>query len=191
MIQGMTTETVQKKLFTVEEFHHMCEVGILLEDGRFELIRGEVFEMPKPKPPHSGRVDRLTRMFTLMFREAAIVRVQGPVFLNTHSEPFPDLAILKSREDFYEVANPGPHDTLLIVEVSNTSVSYDSNVKASLYAEAGIPEYWQVDIKKEILVVRTDPQDGDYHTVRIYHRGESISPRELSAFTFPVDDILG
>src|SRR5712671_910525 len=101
MICNMSTETVSKKLFTVDEFERMCEVGILPEDGRFELIRGEIIQMPTPMPPHAGRVDRLNHVFSSKLGALVIVRVQSPVAIDTHSEPMPDIALLKPKDDFY------------------------------------------------------------------------------------------
>jgi Uma2 family endonuclease len=187
----MSTETVSKKLFTADEFERMYDVGILPEDGRFELIRGEIIEMPPPKPPHAGRVNRLTQVFSLKFGRSVIVSVQNAYLIDLYSEPMPDIALLKPRDDFYQTAHPGPGDALLLVEVSHTTASYDKNVKAPLYAESGVPEYWQLDVKKEILIVRTDPEDGEYQNVRIFRRGENITIGKLPAFSFSIDEILG
>lgn len=187
----MSTETISKKLFTAEEFERMYDIGILPEDGRFELIRGEIVEMPPPKPPHSGRVNRLNHLFSSKLGGSVIVSVQNAYRIDRYSEPMPDIALLIPRDDFYEMAHPCPEDVLLLVEVSHTTVSYDKNVKAPLYAESGAPEYWQVDVKKEILVVRTDPEDGDYQNVRIFRRGENISIGKLPGFSFTLDEILG
>jgi Uma2 family endonuclease len=190
MIREMTTETIQKKLFTVDEFHRMGEVGILPENRRYELIRGEIIEMPTPGPPHAGRVNRLNRLFVSRFGDAAIIGVQNPFLMDLYSEALPDIAILKPVSDFYQKKHPGSEDVLLLVEVSHTTVSYDSNVKAPLYAESGVPEYWQLDVKKDAVIVRTNPQDGEFRSVRICSRGESIRLQRLD-FTFSIDEILG
>lgn len=187
----MSTETISKKLFTVDEFHRMGEVGILPENGRFELIRGEVIEMPSPQPPHAGRVKRLITVFTSKLGMSVILGVQDPFLIDRYSEPLPDVVLLKPRDDFYQTAHPGPDDVLLLVEVSHTTVSYDKNVKAPLYAESGAPEYWQLDVKKDVLIVRTDPKDGEYQNVRIFRLGESINPQRLPTFIFSIDEILG
>ena len=191
MIRDMSTETIGKKLFTADEFEHMYEVGILQEEGRFELIRGEVIEMPRAQPPHSGSVDRLNHVFSLKLGGAAIVRVQNAYRIDRYSEPMPDISLLKPRSDFYTKAHPGAEDVLLLVEVSHTTVSYDKTVKAPLYAESGAPEYWQLDVKKDVLIVRTDPQDGEYQNVRIFRRGENVTIGKLPAFSFSLDEILG
>ena len=187
----MATETINKKLFTVDEYHRMAEVGILPEVGRFELIRGEIVEMTNPGSPHSGRVNRLTHLFTSRLGGSVVVSVQNPVRLDGRSEPVPDLALLKPRDDFYAEAHPSPEDVLLVVEVSDSTVKYDSSVKAALNADAGIPEYWLLDVTKNVLVVRTDPAAGAYRNVHILHRGEAISPQKLPSTSFSIDEILG
>jgi len=186
----MPTETIHKKLFTVDEFHRMGDAGILPENKRFELIRGEVIEMPTALPPHAGRVNRLNRLLTIKLGEAAIIGVQNPFPIDLHSEALPDVAVLKPIDDFYQTKHPCPEDVLLLVEVSHTTVSYDTNVKAPLYAEAGVTEYWQLDVRKGILIVRTEPADKEYRNVRIYRRGETITLQALP-FTFSIDEILG
>ena len=97
----MSTEIVTRKLFTVDEYHRMWDIGIFPEDKRFELIRGEIFEMPNAKPPHSGRVIRLTHLFTSRLGESVCVSVQNPSSIDDYSEPVPDLTLLKPRPDFY------------------------------------------------------------------------------------------
>jgi Uma2 family endonuclease len=191
MIRDMTTETVNKKLFTVEEFYRMGDAGILPEDRHFELIRGEIIEMPLPGPPHSGRVNRLNRLFASTLGESVIVSVQNPFLIDQHSLPLPDVALLKPRDDFYQTAHPGPGEVLLLVEISHTTVSYDAKVKAPLYAECAALEYWQLDVKKGVLIVRTEPKGDEYHSVRILRRGETITPQAFPNHSFSIDEILG
>jgi len=187
----MSPETIGKKLFTADEFEQMYETGILPEDQRFELIRGEIIEMPKALPPHSGSVDRLNHVFSSKLGGSVIVRVQNAYRIDRYSEPMPDISLLRMRNDFYTRAHPGPDDVLLLVEVSHTTVSYDKTVKAPLYAESGTPEYWQLDVRKDVLIVRTDPQDGEYQNVRVFRRGEHITIGKLPGFSFSLDEILG
>jgi Uma2 family endonuclease len=191
MIRQMSSDKIGKKLFTVDEFERMGSAGILPETGRFELIHGEIIEMPIPESPHSSRVKRLNRLFASKLGESVIVSIQDPFIIGLYSAPFPDVALLRPRDDFYEKAHPGPQDVLLVVEVSHHSSSYDKNVKAPLYAEAQVPEYWQVDVLKELVTVRTDPRGNEYHTVRIFRRGEAIQLTQFRDVTFRVDEILG
>ncbi len=187
----MSPEAIGKKLFTVDEYHRIADVGILPETARFELVRGEIIEMTIPGAAHSGRVNRLNRLFTSRLRESVIVSVQNPVRIDDHSEPVPDLALLEPRDDFYAEAHPSAGEVLLVVEVSDTTIRYDSSVKAELYAGAGLPEYWLLDVTADSLVVRTDPVAGNYRTVYTRRRGDVISPQRLPAVSFSIDEILG
>ena len=187
----MSTEAINKKLFTVDEYHRMAEVGILPETRRFELVRGEIIEMTIPGSAHSGRVNRLTHLFVSRLGQVVIVSGQNPVRLEAQSEPMPDLALLRPRPDFYTNSHPSPEDVLLVVEVSDTTVKYDSTIKASLYAAAGVPEYWLLDVNKDVLVVRVDPAAGEYRSVQILHRGETVAPVKVPTTSFIVDQILG
>ena len=187
----MSLETVSKKLFTVDEFYRIWDTGILPEDGRFELIRGEIIEMPRPKPPHSGPVNRLTQLFSVTLGKSAIVSVQNPLAIDRYSEPEPDVVLLKPRPDFYAESHPMAADVLLVIEVSHTTTYYDSRTKAPLYAEAGILEYWQLDVQKSALVVRTNPLNGQYRDVEVFQRGQTICLQALPSVSFSIDAILG
>jgi Uma2 family endonuclease len=185
------TEVVTKKLFTTDEYHRMSELGILRDDRRFELIRGEIIEMPRPGPPHSGRVNRLNRLFTSRLGDAVVVAIQNPVWLDEFSEPLPDVALLKPRADFYTDSHPAVGETLLLIEVSDSTENYDRKIKGPLYAEMGIPEYWQLDVKKDVLVVHTQPADGQYQSITTFKRGQTIRLQKLPAIAFSIDEILG
>jgi Uma2 family endonuclease len=187
----MATETVAKKLFTVEEYHRLGDIGMLPEGKRYELIRGEIIEMPPPKPPHSGRVIRLTHLFTSRLGESVCLSVQNPSSIDDMSEPVPDLTILKRREDFYETRHPVPDDILLAIEVSHTTLRFDTKVKTPLYAEAGIREYWILNIPKNVLEVRSEPINGIYTRHEILKPGQSVTPRAFPDLTLRVEEILG
>ena len=187
----MSIDAVSKKLFTVDEYHRMAEAGILPETRRFELIRGEIIQMPTPGSPHASRVKRLIRVFTSRLGEIVIASVQDPLSIDLHSEPMPDVVLLRPQDDFYEAAHPTPQDVFLVVEVSHKSVRHDAKVKAPLYAEAGIPEYWQLDVIKETLTVRSDPEGGEYRSIRILRRGETIRAQAFPTIDFTVNELLG
>jgi Uma2 family endonuclease len=191
MIREMSTETIAKKLFTVDEFRRMGEAGILSEQSRFELIRGEVVEMPIGDSAHGGRVKRIVRVFTSRLGESAIVSVQDALWIEQHSLPMPDVTLLKPRADFYTESHPRPEDVFLVVEVSRTTVWYDGEIKAPLYAAAGIQEYWQLDINKEVLIVRTDPANDEYRSEQTIQRAETVALKKLPVYKFTIDEFLG
>jgi Uma2 family endonuclease len=187
----MATETVLKKLFTVDEYHRMGDAGILPENKRFELIRGEIIEMPPPKPPHSGRVNRLNHLFMARLENKVVVAIQNPSSIDDMSEPVPDVLILKTRADFYSEYHPVPADILLAIEVSYSTVRFDTKVKAPLYAEAGIQEYWILNIPKNVLEVRSEPVNGAYTRHEILKHGQTVSPRAFPEISFRIEEILG
>lgn len=180
-----------KRLFSVDEFHRIAEIGIFSKDDRVELIEGEIIHMTPIGSRHAACVDRLNRLFSQRLGERAIVRIQSPVRLGQHSEPQPDLALLRLREDFYARAHPGPAEVLLIVEVAETSLETDRAVKGPLYSQAGIPEIWFVDLAQGLIELHREPSAQGYQTVRTMRRGASLAPSAFTDFRLTVDDILG
>jgi len=184
------TEIISRKLFSVQEFQRISDAGIFPPDSRFELIRGEIFEMPVPTRIHSGRVNKLTRVFTSKLGESAIVCIQNPMFIDQMSEPRPDVVICKSLSELFEPFEPEPSDVLLLVEISDTSLRYDTKIKSRLYADAAIPEYWILNIPDDVLQVRTEPADGEYRRIENLIRGRSITAKMLPDIVFTVDELL-
>ncbi len=150
---------------TVDEYYRMAEVGLLTEDSRVELIEGEIIDMAPIGSLHGGTVHHLNKLLARACADKTIVLVQSPVRLSRSSEPQPDLALLKPRSDYYKSRHPTAADTLLIVEVSDTTLRYDRQIKVPLYARHGIPEIWIVDLTgKQIHFFRT-PAGGEYTDV--------------------------
>ena len=166
---------------TVDEYHRMAEVGLLAPDARVELIEGEIIEMPPIGNRHAGSVDRLNRLLNRAVGDRAIVRCQSPIQLNDSSEPQPDFALLASRDDFYVRQRPTAADTLLVIEVSDTTLRYDLHTKMSLYARHGIPELWVVDVVRAQLHVFRNPVGAKYE--------ETASPGALR--TLPIASLPG
>ncbi len=173
-------ETVLRRKFTVEEYHRMHAAGILTEDDRVELLEGEIFVMAPISSRHAACVNKLACVFQEKVGNKAIVSVQNPIRIGEHSEPQPDIALLKPRPDFYFSQLPGHEDVLLLVEVAETSVSYDRDLKIPLYSRAGIPEVWLVDLEGRTVTVFTDPAAQGYGEQRVF-RGKEI----LSSKVFP------
>lgn len=179
-----------KRLLTVAEYHKMAEVGILDEDDRVELINGEIIEMSPIGKLHVNRVNRITSIFKKLPDEKAILSVQNPVSIAPYSEPEPDISLLEFRADFYEEDLPKAENVLLVIEVADTSLGYDREVKKPLFANAGIPELWIVNIEDEQIEVYKTPQNGDYVAQRVFKRGETIQLEHLD-FSVEVERILG
>lgn len=189
----MLPAEVKRHLFDVEEYHRMIETGIIREGARIELIEGELVEMATVGTRHFACVSRLNRLLTRFAGEDYIVSVQNPVRLNGGSEPQPDLALLKPRPDFYENSLPTPEDMLLLVEVSDTTLSYDRNVKLPLYARAGILEVCIVDLNSGTVEVHDEPlpKERRYASIKSYGRGEELDSRTVPGLELPVRAILG
>lgn len=186
----MSTQ-VSKRLFTVEEYHRMAKAGILSEDDRVELIEGEIVEMPPIGSQHASCVNRLNRLFSQCVGERAIVSVQNPIYLSEYSEPQPDLALLRPRTDFYAQAHPQPQDILLVVEVADTSLTYDREVKIPLYAQSGIPEVWLVDLTANCIEAYRKPSPQGYQEIKRFQRDQNLFPQAFPDVGLTVQDILG
>ena len=182
---------IQRRWFNVDEYYRMTDAGILSPDDRVELIEGEVIRMSPIAKFHASCVNRITSLFTELVGRRAIVSVQNPVRLNDFSEPQPDVALLKPRDDFYASRQPGPEDVLLIVEVADTSASYDRAVKIPLYAQAGIPEVWLADLPGDFVGVFASPVNGRYQNIREARRGETLTLSSLAEITVRIEDLLG
>ncbi|MFY9221256.1 MAG: Uma2 family endonuclease [Blastocatellia bacterium] len=181
---------IAKRLFTVEEYHQIIETGILEEDDRIELINGEILKMPPIGSHHAAYVDKLNALFSPRLVGQALVRIQSPIRLNNLSQPQPDLALLRPRDDFYWQAHPTVDDVMLVVEVAETSSEYDRTVKLPLYAQSSIDEVWLIDVSNRRLEVYRQPQEGQYRQVHILLRGHSISPLHFPSFNISIDSLL-
>jgi Uma2 family endonuclease len=181
---------LQRRRFTVHDYYAMADAGILGEDDRVELIEGEILEMAAIGSRHAACVDRLNRYLQAV-GEQAVVRVQNPVRLSDLTEPQPDLALLRARDDFYAAGHPGPADTLLIVEVSHSTLGYDREVKLPLYATAGIPEVWVVDVDGSAVEVYRDPASGRFRSEARLRAGDVLRPLHFPAVETPVARVLG
>jgi Uma2 family endonuclease len=169
----------------------MGQVGIFSEGERLELVCGEIIQMSPIGERHAACVALLTQLITLRLQRSAIVWVQNPIRLDDYSEPQPDLSLLKPRADFYRRAKPKPEDVLLVIEVSDTTLEYDRAVKMPLYAGAGIPEAWLVNLPEGRIEVYSDPSGGGYQTAPSYARGEVARSRSLPALRLGVAKVLG
>jgi Uma2 family endonuclease len=184
----MSIDLVARHRFTVDEYHRMGEAGVFAEDARVELINGEIVEMTPIGSRHAALVRRLDRWLQRWIGEELLVSAQQPIRIESDGEPVPDIAVLRSREDDYVGAHPTGADTLVVIEVADTSAMYDRNVKRRLYADGGVPEYWVIDLPRQSVAVFQSPRDGDYTEFHEYRRDESwVSPglggREVSAST--------
>jgi Uma2 family endonuclease len=180
-----------RRTFTVREYDRMARAGVLAEDERVELLDGAIVQMTPIGPEHSGCVAALDQLLARRLADRALVWVQNPVHLPDRSEPQPDVALLRPRTDGYRKAHPLPADVLLVIEVADTSVESDRSVKLPLYAQAGIPEVWLVNLPGEVIEVAREPLAGRFASLHYARRGETLSPLAFPTIILDVDDILG
>ena len=182
---------VQRKRFTVDEYHRMGEIGILSKDDRVELIEGEIVKMMPIGNRHLGCVNAAATKFTIALAGRAVISVQNPLQLSDLSEPQPDIVVLKPRKDFYRSKRPQMTDSLLAIEVADTSIEYDREVKLGLYAQAGVPEVWIENLEENVLLVYRDVTPKGYKTQLSFPRSAAVSPQAFPDVTFQVKELLG
>jgi Uma2 family endonuclease len=190
-------ELAKTHRFTVEEYHKMGEAGIFSEDDRVELVEGEIVEMTPIGWRHAQAVDRLNGLFNrwIVLKEDDTgglgnlrVGVQNPLLLHEHGEHQPDLVLYHTEEVRGRL--PAASDALLVVEVADTSLPYDRNIKLPLYARAGVAEAWIVDVRAGTVEVHSDPREVGYAAVRRYSKDERVRSATVADLEFLVKDIL-
>jgi Uma2 family endonuclease len=179
-----------KRRFTVDEFYKMGAIGILDDGNRTELVDGEVVEMSPMGPRHAAAVNRVSSRLGHLLDGKALVRVRMPVRLNAYNEPQPDIAFVKARRDFYDLRHPGPADVLAVLEISDTTLDYDRDVKLGVYAAVRIPECWVLDIAGSALLVFRGPSRGDYKTFLRFGPGECVAMLAFPDIEIAVSDLL-
>ena|SRR3982751_1602212 len=182
---------IARHFFTVAEFERMGEAGIFTKDSRLELIEGEIVEMSPIGSRHAACVKFLSRFLNKVIGDKALVSTQDPVHLNDNSEPQPDVALLRLRDDFYSHAHPRPEDVLLIIEVADTTVDYDRLVKVPLYAKARIKEVWLVNLPAEQIEIYAEPSGGAYQIIKQIKRGEEAQAHSIPVVVVSADTVLG
>lgn len=176
--------------FSVDEYYKMIELGMLKDYEKAEIIDGELIQKITIGDKHAFAVDNLARIFIKNLPDNILVRVQNPLRLSDFDEPEPDI-VLADLTKYDGKRHPRPAETLLIVEVSDSTLKYDRDTKLSLYAEAEIPEVWIVNLKNDIIEVHQRPNVGIYQIASIYKIGDTVKSSVLPQFEIGVDKILG
>ncbi len=184
----LTIPNLSRKKFTIDEYHQMAEVGILSANERFELIQGEIIEMSPLGDKHTQTVRRINKLLNSRL-PSYIIDQQNPIKIEGVSEPEPDIVVLPFQADYYPEGVTS-QDVLLLIEVSDSTLKYDINIKLPLYAEAGIPEVWIVDLQHKVLITHTQPVEGKYMNTTQGKHGDTVSTSKFE-FTAKVDELLG
>ena len=162
----MTVE-MSKNVFrlSVLQYHEIIEAGVCDDDGRVELIEGVLVRKSTKGPPHDFTVSILKDLLTPIVGSDWIVRVQSAITLRD-SEPEPDLAIVAAPHERYRERHPGPRDIGLVIEVADSSLQFDRSDKLRIYARAGLPVYWIVNLVDNCVEVHSEPRGGKSPTYR-------------------------
>ncbi len=185
----MTVQLLTRK-FTTQQYHLMHEAGVFTEGDRLELINGEITEMSPIGRKHATCVARSNKVLELKLGDRTIVWSQNPIRLVDNSEPQPDLAILKLRNDFYEDSLPTPTDILLVIEVADSTIAYDREIKSVLYAAAGIPEMWLFDVNRKIIEGYSHPSSLGYKRMQRYEQNDTFSMLAFPDVIFAWQDVF-
>ncbi|CAN1210460.1 Putative restriction endonuclease domain-containing protein [Tumidithrix helvetica PCC 7403] len=178
--------------FDVEQYQLMGKAGIFHPEARLELIEGEIVIMTPIGLRHAVTINRLARFFNNAVQSEGVISIQNPIRLPDYSEPQPDITILLPRDDFYAGKFPQAEDTLLLIEVADSSLKYDRTTKLSLYAEYSIPEYWIANLESDILEIYRQPQNKSYLQQTLIDSSViSFSPIAFPKITMTLKDIYG
>jgi Uma2 family endonuclease len=183
----MSVDMVRRR-FTVNEYLQMAQAGILSRRPRVELLDGEIVEMTPGNAPHGSSISNLNRLLINGVGPRAVIWPQSTILLSSVSAPEPDLTVLRPRS--YREALPMSEDVLLVVEVSDSSLRRDRELKLPLYARGRIPEYWIVDVNAEVIEVHTGLSGSRYASARRFGKGEFVSPTAFPDLRIPVDEIF-
>lgn len=180
----------QRHRFTVAEYHRMAETSLFAPEARVELIEGEIIDMPPIGSPHASTVFFISDCLRDVTKGIAFVWVQNPIKLSQHSEPQPDIALLRPRPDRYHSSHPTPADVFLIIEVADTSLAYDTQIKLPLYAHYGIPEVWVADLSNRRFLVHRTPTPTGYQDVQTLTDLSAVTPLLLPGISIDLSDLF-
>lgn len=184
------TVPVRKHLTDIHEWQRMGEANIFPPSTRIELIEGEILEMAPIGFNHSGHLKRIIKLFSKLAQDTAIISAQDPLQLGDLSEPEPDFMLLKPVDDFYSSRHPNASDVVLLIEIAESSLTYDQNQKLRLYALHGVAEYWLLNLNDNCLEVYREPFGETYAQKSTLRAGDSVTLTQLPDITIQVSSIL-
>lgn len=183
--------TPTRARISVDRYQRMVTTGILTQRDRVELIEGDMLNRAPIGVKHSAITSRINELFVLALSRSATIVVGGPVNLGKFSEPQPDLMVLKRRADFYGGKIPEASDVLLLVEVSDSSLTFDQGVKLALYARYGIAEYWVVNVEAGRIVTYRGATAQGYASKLELTAPDTLTPQAFPDFAISLGDIFG
>ena len=177
--------------WTVDEFYRAYEADQIDDSKRWELIQGRIVEKMPIGPPHASLADIIAEMLRDAMQPTYIVREEKPVHLAFDTEPVPDITVARGTRKDYRDHHPGPEDTVLVVEVADSSAVKDLGDKAYSYAQAGMTEYWVVLVNEDTIVVHRDPSPDGYRDVVRLTETERLSPLAMLDAAWTISELLG
>lgn len=190
-LEKIDAPVLMRKKFCTKDIYKMMEVGILPEESGWELLDGEIIHRMSIGSRHASVVRKLEKYFERNFGDSMIISGQNPIHIDEYNEPEPDIALLSPRNDFYAKSHPIPQDVLLLIEVSDSTVKYDREIKKALYAEAEIVEFWLVNLIENTIECYSSPKNGNYRLVKIVGTDEVAESVSVENLSLQVDEILG
>jgi len=181
---------VRKHLTDIHEWRKLGEANIFPPDSRIELIEGEIIEMAPIGSHHSSHLKRINKLFSSLVKDTAIIAVQDPLQLNDLTEPEPDFMLLRPVPDFYYENHPNSQDVLLLIEVADSSLTYDQTQKLRLYALHNVHEYWLLNLNDNCLEVYRKPHGEVYAEKNTLYSGDEITLSQLPDISIQVAEIL-
>ncbi len=177
------------RLLSIQEYNLMAEVGILTDEEKVELINGQIITMSPQKSFHAAAITRTNRLFTKQLNQI-LIRLQLPIIINDFSQPEPDIAIVKYDALDYDDRHPSATEVYLIIEIADTTLKTDLEVKRQLYASGNIPDYWVLDLKQRQLYVYRQSNGQDYQKIMILTDEDSIAPLHFPEIQIKVSEML-
>ncbi len=176
--------------FKVDEYYKLIDLGMLHDYEKAEIIDGELIRNMTVGDRHAQIVNKLTKIFVKNVSDDVLVSIQNPLRLSDYHEPEPDV-VLADLTKYDGSRHPRPSETLVVIEVSDSTLKYDRDTKLALYAEAEIQEVWIVNLPKNFIEIHTKPNEGIYQTVKITKLGEVVKSEAIADLEIEVNKILG
>ena len=174
----------------VSDYYRMAETGELSPDARVELLGGRILDMAPIGPFHGGSTNYLIEVFANANRKRWVMSVQNPVRLDDYSEPQPDLMLLQPAADYYRRRHPLPAEVFLLVEVSDSTLTKDRELKLPAYGQAGIAEVWIVNLADLVLEIYREPRFMGYGNKTVLHAGDQARPLAFPDVVVEVGDLF-
>jgi Uma2 family endonuclease len=178
------------RLFTAAEYQTLADMGVLGEDERVELIEGRIVRMAAKNMNHAIATSRSNRCFQRLLGDQVLVRVQDPILLNNYSEPEPDVVLVRPPDERYLANHPTPEDIFLVMEIAESSLAYDRDVKCPLFAQNGILQFCLLNLHTRELEDYREPSPNGYRSKQTYIAEQSFTLVAFPDLSLQVSDLL-